>query len=66
MGRRELRNEIRKAKREMWMDWIEEGKEVWDIARVCKNPFGMRERCGVLKDERATLMRRTKRSGKRS
>jgi len=29
---------------------ITEGKDVWDIARVCKNPFGMRERCGVLED----------------
>jgi len=24
---------------------------VWDIVRVCKNPFGMRERCGTLKDK---------------
>jgi len=32
------------------MNWVAEGKEVWDIARVCKNPFGMRERCGVIKD----------------
>jgi len=24
---------------------------VWDIVRVCKNPFGMRERCGTLTDK---------------
>ena len=24
------------------------GKEVWDIARVCRNPFGNGERCGIL------------------
>jgi len=34
----------------MWTSWVSEGKEVWDIVRVCKNPFGMRERCGTLKD----------------
>ena len=50
-ARRELRREIRKAKREMWSNWVTEGKEVWDIVRVCKNPFGMRERCGVVVDK---------------
>jgi len=50
-ARKELRREIRKAKREMWEDWISKGKEVWDIVRVCKNPFGMRERCGIIKDK---------------
>ena len=49
-ARRKLRREIRKAKREMWVDWVSKGKEVWDIVRVCKNPFGLRERCGTLKD----------------
>ena len=49
-ARRELRREIRKAKREMWSDWVSKGKEVWDIVRVCKNPFGMNERCGALTD----------------
>jgi len=38
----------------MWQDWVEEGREVWDIARVCRNPFGRRERCGTLKDEGRT------------
>jgi len=50
--RGELRNEIRKAKRAMWTNWVEEGKEVWDIVRVCENPFGARERCGTLRDGR--------------
>jgi len=50
LARRELKKEIRKAKKEMWTSWISEGREVWDIVRVCKNPFGMRERCGTLKD----------------
>jgi len=49
-ARKKLRQEIRKAKREMWDKWVTEGKEVWDIVRVVKNPFGMRERCGTLRD----------------
>ena len=49
--RRQLRGEIREAKRKMWNDWVEEGREVWDIIRVCKNPFGRRERCGTIRDE---------------
>lgn len=50
-ARKKLRQAIRRAKREMWMDWVSKGKEVWDIVRVCKNPFAMRERCGTLKDK---------------
>jgi len=33
-ARRRLRNEIRAAKRQMWDNWLAEGKEVWDIVRV--------------------------------
>lgn len=29
---------------------MEEGKEVWDIARVCRYPFELKKRCGVTKD----------------
>lgn len=54
-ARQTLRREIRKAKREMWNDWVSKGKEVWDIVRVCKNPFGMRERCGSVKDKAGVI-----------
>ena len=50
-ARKKLRQEIRKAKRDTWLEWIANGKEVWDMVRVCKNPFGMRERCRILKDK---------------
>jgi len=49
-ARRRLRREIRAAKSKMWNDWLEEGKEVWDIVRTCKNPFNNRARCGTLRD----------------
>ena len=32
--------EIKNAKVDMWKQWIEEGKDVWLVARVAKNPFG--------------------------
>jgi len=54
VARKKLRQQIRKAKKEMWNDWVSKGKEVWDIVRVCKNPFNMRERCGTLKDDDGT------------
>ena len=50
-ARSQLRREIRAAKRKMWNDWVEEGKEVWDVVRMCKNPFNSRARCGTLKDD---------------
>ena len=34
-----------KAKREMWIQWVEEAKSVWDIARVARNPFYQKPRC---------------------
>jgi len=45
-AKRRLRKEIRAAKRQMWDNWLAEGREVWDIVRVCKNPFNSRARCG--------------------
>ena len=37
-ARKEFHEDIRTAKREMWVQWVEEGKSVWDIARVARNP----------------------------
>jgi len=50
-ARRRLRREIRAAKQKMWNDWVEEGREVWDILRISRNPFNNRARCGTLKDD---------------
>jgi len=38
----------------MWNNWLEEGREVWDIVRVCKNPFNSRARCGVITNDQGT------------
>ena len=46
-----MRNEIRATKRQMWNNWLKEGRDVWDMVRVCKNPFNSRGRCGVIKNE---------------
>ena len=27
------------------VQWVEEGKSVWDIARVARNPFNLQTRC---------------------
>jgi len=43
-ARAEFRSEIRKTKAECWGNWVEEGKGVWDILRVAKNPFNRRVR----------------------
>ena len=48
-ARKKFHEEIRKAKRETWVQWVEEGKQVWDIARVARNPFNLKTRC--TKDE---------------
>jgi len=41
-ARKKLRREIRAAKRQMWNNWLEEGRDVWDIVRISKNPFNSR------------------------
>ena len=28
----------------MWREWVEEGKDIWAIARVARNPFGLKEK----------------------
>jgi len=49
-AQRKLRREIRETKKELWGNWVEEGREVWDIAQVCRTPFGLKERCETIKD----------------
>lgn len=43
-----LRKKIKEAKTEQWRKFVEEGEDVWKIARVARNPFNLRERCGSL------------------
>ena len=35
----------------MWKQWIEEGKDVWAIGRVAKNPSRLRQRGGNFQNE---------------
>ena len=54
-ARKEFHEEIRKAKREMWVQLVEEGKSVWDIAMVARNPFNLKTRCTKVDDEEGQL-----------
>ena len=49
--------QVRKAKSEMWMRWVEEGKSVWDIARMARNPFNLKTRCAKVEDEDGRIHR---------
>ena len=39
---------------------MEEGKDVWAIARVARNPFGLRERGGNILNEKGKVFRNDK------
>ena len=55
-AREEFHEEIRKAKRQMWSQWVEEGKSVWDIAR---NPFTLKTNCTRIEDEEGEVQPKT-------
>ena len=50
-ARKKFHEEIRKAKREMWVQYVEEGKSIWDIARTARNPFNLKTRADKVEDE---------------
>jgi len=51
-GKRKLfRKKIKEAKKEQWRKFVEEGGDVWKIARIARNPFNLKERCGRLQGE---------------
>lgn len=45
--RKELREEIKTAKKEGLRKFVEEGEDVCKIVRVAGNPWNLRERCGT-------------------
>ena len=53
-ARKEFHEEIRKAKR---IQWVEEGKSVWDIVRVARKPFNLQTKCTKIEDEQGEIHR---------
>ena len=49
--RKEFKRKLKEAKQEQWRKFVEEGEDVWKIARVARNPFNLKERCGALEKE---------------
>ena len=49
--RGEFRKRIKEAKKEQWRKFVGEGEDVWKIARITRNSFNMKERCGRLQEE---------------
>ena len=56
-ARKELHEQIRKAKREMWTQWVEAGKAVWDLVRMAKSPFNLKEMCTQIEDNEGRIHR---------
>lgn len=53
-ARKQLHNEMLKAERDMRIQWVEEGKELWSRNRVARNRFNMRKSCGEVACENRT------------
>lgn len=63
-ARKELKRKIKESKAKCWGDWIEEGKDVWKIARVVRNPFMVKERCSSLETEDGRIIQQDDPEGK--
>ena len=50
-AKKELQRQIKVAKAECWEKWISEGRDVWQCARVARNPFGLQAKCGDIVTE---------------
>ena len=62
--RRLLIRKIKEAKAEQWGKFVEEGDNVWKIARIAKNPFNLKERCGSLQTEDERIIEEYDEAGK--
>jgi len=62
--RKELKRKIKESKAKCWQDWIEERRDVWQIARVSKNPFQLRKRCHALEKEEGSIIHEDDQEGK--
>jgi len=49
--RKAFRKKIKEAKQEQWRKFVKEEEDVWKIARVARNLFNLKERCGELEKE---------------
>lgn len=63
-ARKELKRKIRESKAKCWGDWIEQGKDMWQIMRVARNPFQLKERCHTLELEDGTIIQEDDSEGK--
>ena len=50
-AKKELQRQIKEAKAECWRRWIEEGRDVWQCARVARNPCSLHAMCGDITTE---------------
>ena len=51
-----LQRQIKEAKVQCWQRWISEGRDVWQCARVARNPFSLQAKCGDITTENARVM----------
>ena len=54
--KKELQRQIKEAKAECWQKWISEGQDVWQCARVARNPFGLHAKCGDITTEEGRVI----------
>ena len=62
--RKQFRKMLKEAKEEQWRKFVEEGEDVWKIARVARNPFNLKERCGTLEKEDGEKVEEDDKEGK--
>ena len=62
-ARKELQRQIKEAKAECWQKWISEGRDVWQCARVARNPFGLHAKCGDIMTEDGRVMTELREKG---
>jgi len=63
-ARKLFKKKIKEAKAEQWRKFVEEGEDVWRIARVAQNPFNLKERCGSLQTEDGKIIEEHDEAGK--
>jgi len=63
-ARKELKRKIKEAKAKCWKDWVEERRDVWQIARVARNPFQLKKRCHALELEDGSVVHEDDHEGK--
>lgn len=63
-AKKELQRQIKEAKVNCWTKWISEGRDVWQCARVARNPFGLQVKCGDITTEDGRVVTELTEKGK--